>query len=1430
MSLQNRNSGSDEPQNPAGADTNEDPLFVQEHSPPPADLRTLILNRKESEKQLSLRFSLIQAILEGADSAIFSVDTQGCYTSFNKKHARDMQDLYGSAIMTGEKLAGFVPVEKDAGKILGLIRLALAGEPGTASDYFGDPARSRRYFDLSCYPVHNDTGLVNGVAVIVTDTTSRKQRELSLIGREERFRKLADDAPDLLFRISLPDGNYEYVSPASLTFTGYPPEIFYKKPGFLYELVHSSGKETFGRNLGLLMKGNNAPESEFQVVHKDGKVRWWFLRTTLIRDAAGNPIAAEGMVTDITDRKRAQIACEENEERFRTIVESADAGILVVDAETDGILDANPRALEMIGAIREKVIGSACHQVICPAEPGSRPVTDAGEPAEPSEQVIRTADGRRYPVKRTVVPAKISGRDVQIVSLIDLSEQKEKEDSLRQSDGLYRSFIAAGSDGIFRYAMDCEIPVTLPVDEQIALAIRHGHLAECNDAMARMCGYEQAPELAGQKLDAIMDVKNPRTLEYLRTFIRDGYHVAGYETEERDRAGTTRWFASSLDGIARNGCLGHLWGVKRDITASRNRELTLRESEGRYRGLVEHSADIIYSLSFSGEITAISPAVLPLLGYRPDELIGKNIRNFLKPESQQAVLDDIDRKKNGERSDSRYEIELLAKDGRCIPFEVSTGIRPEETESPGITGIAREITGRRKIEDALREREERFRILFQSMPSVAVQGFLPDYTVVCWNEAATKMFGYPASEARGKDIRDLIFPAGVRERETETCNRMASTGIPGPSAEEELRHRDGTQVPVFLSHTVVKIPGKSTILFCIGVDLTERKAAETALQDRADNLQLILEGAPFGTIVCELQDDGNLVVVSGNRSASRILGTDSSHLVGKTIEEVSPDLASAGIPDIFRKVVRGGEPFHRQAFEFPAGEVSRVFEIHAIPLAENRMTVFFEDISEKRNAEKELGLRETLFRSLIHNSPDIIQILDSDKQMVYSSLAFSKILGYPQESQTGRSIADLVHPDDLDHVMAYLDEVYAGETPKTTTVFRMLSADGNFQYMESVAMNLHGIPGVDGIVINTHAVHAQKEAQRALEESEERFRFIFTYSNDAMYLSEITPSGMPGKILAVNDAAIRQSGYSRDMLMQKNLPELCSRDLSHRLRALMMELFTRGEARFETETIKKDGSLLPVEISARLGKLRDMTYIIAISRDVTRWKREDRALRTANQKLQLMNIVAWHDIQNKVSDLRGYVEHSKDLVTDEKLKKFIDSENDVLRVIHRQLQYTKEYQEMGIHPPQWVNLPQVLRTIVSFKDLGPLKFRADLQDLELYCDPNIEKVFSCLIENTLIHAKKATGIHISCKKTTDGIRIIYEDDGIGIPAEKKKDLFTPGVGSATGFSLFFVHDILEISDMSIRETGEPQNGARFEISIPRGLYRTHLKDPGQMVS
>lgn len=229
--------------------------------------------------------------------------------------------------------------------------------------------------------------------------------------------------------------------------------------------------------------------------------------------------------------------------------------------------------------------------------------------------------------------------------------------------------------------------------------------------------------------------------------------------------------------------------------------------------------------------------------------------------------------------------------------------------------------------------------------------------------------------------------------------------------------------------------------------------------------------------------------------------------------------------------------------------------------------------------------------------------------------------------------------------------------------------------------------------------------------------------------------------------------------------------------------------------------------------------------DITERKHQQKALRIANQKLQLMNMVAMHDIQNKITGLRGYVELTRDMVTDSKAREFIRTEDEILKVIHRQIQYTKEYQEIGMHPPVWIHIREMLHQVIALGGYSGLAFFVDTGDLELYCDPVIQKVFIHLIENTRRHGRHATEIRIRYCSAPDGLTLIYEDNGYGIPADRKKDIFNRDIAKEAGFSLFFVHDILESADMEISETGDIKTGVRFEIAVPRGLFRFGKSQP-----
>ncbi|GEM_PF-3536096 len=219
-------------------------------------------------------------------------------------------------------------------------------------------------------------------------------------------------------------------------------------------------------------------------------------------------------------------------------------------------------------------------------------------------------------------------------------------------------------------------------------------------------------------------------------------------------------------------------------------------------------------------------------------------------------------------------------------------------------------------------------------------------------------------------------------------------------------------------------------------------------------------------------------------------------------------------------------------------------------------------------------------------------------------------------------------------------------------------------------------------------------------------------------------------------------------------------------------------------------------------------------------------LRLVNQKLDLMNIVAWHDIQNKITALRGYVELSKGMVQDEKAQEYLSREEEMLKTIHEHIQHTKEYYEMGEQPQQWVDIPQTLRRVLSLIDKKGITVTSDIGELKLFCDPVIEKAFFHLFDHTLSRSHGATTVRITAKESPAGLLLVYEDNGSGVPDKEKQSIFVRDVAKTSGFGLYFIHDILELSGMAIQETGTPGVSSRFEITVPPASYQVGVSDAG----
>jgi signal transduction histidine kinase len=220
-------------------------------------------------------------------------------------------------------------------------------------------------------------------------------------------------------------------------------------------------------------------------------------------------------------------------------------------------------------------------------------------------------------------------------------------------------------------------------------------------------------------------------------------------------------------------------------------------------------------------------------------------------------------------------------------------------------------------------------------------------------------------------------------------------------------------------------------------------------------------------------------------------------------------------------------------------------------------------------------------------------------------------------------------------------------------------------------------------------------------------------------------------------------------------------------------------------------------------------------------QKSEEALSRANKKLTILSSITRHDIKNQLMALVAYFELLKDeLGTNPTASEYLKKEMMIAEIIGLQIDFTKAYEDMGTTSPIWQNVNESVRRAVTALPMPAVRVDVDRSDLAIFADPLFEKVFYNLIDNALKYGGDTmTKISISCHETDKGLVLICEDDGVGIIEENKKHLFEQGYGKHTGLGLFLSSEILSITGIIITENGEPGNGARFEMNVPKGAYR-----------
>ncbi|MFA6333854.1 MAG: ATP-binding protein [Methanoregula sp.] len=224
--------------------------------------------------------------------------------------------------------------------------------------------------------------------------------------------------------------------------------------------------------------------------------------------------------------------------------------------------------------------------------------------------------------------------------------------------------------------------------------------------------------------------------------------------------------------------------------------------------------------------------------------------------------------------------------------------------------------------------------------------------------------------------------------------------------------------------------------------------------------------------------------------------------------------------------------------------------------------------------------------------------------------------------------------------------------------------------------------------------------------------------------------------------------------------------------------------------------------------------------DITDQCLAEDAITAANNKLMLLSTLTRHDIFNQMTALAAYLDLLEMDNRDPRAAAHISAMKKSLEVIRFQLEFTRDYQDLGLKKPEWQELETTVARAAESYAKESISIRCDTGPVEIFADPMIGQVFYNLIDNSLRHGgEKITGIRLSVLKDGPDLLMVYEDDGNGVLPEEKEKIFLKGFGKHTGLGMFLIKEILAITGITIRENGVQGNGVRFEIRVPAGKFR-----------
>jgi PAS domain S-box-containing protein len=869
-------------------------------------------------------------------------------------------------------------------------------------------------------------------------------------------------------------------------------------------------------------------------------------------------------------------------------------------------------------------------------------------------------------------------------------------------------------------------------------------------------------------------------------------------------------------------------------------ELKLRESELRFSRLAEASFEGI-GISNQGVVIDANDQLAVMLGYRPDEIIGKNAMDFVAPESRDLVLKNILAGFEGP-----YEHQAVRKDGSVFPVEVRAKSLPHNGRMVRVTAI-RDITRHKKSEEELRESKDFFRILFDESPIPIVLADLANGGITYVNQKFLKILGLPKKEIIGRNASELGLLNDPHDLERLTAILRAK-GFVDDIEVKSVTQQGGVGVNLVSMH-IVTLRGKPHGLTAIQ-DITERKRAEEALLKSEQKFSKAFRTSPTPGVITRMKDRRLIEV---NESFERLSGYRRSEILGRMARDLGLWVNPKDQDFVYRSLAKNGRVLN-QEYRFRIKNGSSIicrYSAEKIELeGEACLLISMVDLTDLRKAEEVVRESESKFRAIIEQASEGFILIDEKGRIIEWNLAQEAIMGLKRADMIGKNFLEISRfvtragERSAERLYSYRrqtgEALKKGRSPILNHPVEMTitQPNGDLKIIQQTAFAIKTESGFRiGIFIND--ITERKQAEQALKESEEKYRYIVERANDGFVIV------LDGKIVFANNKTAEISRYPLTKIIgmpfDKFLAPEEAPEIKDRYRRRISGEDVPGM--YETKVIAKDGRRIEVEFCIDLIHYKGQPAAFVMIRNITDRKKGQEAVEKAQRSYRLASLGTLaagisHEINQpltalkvKVDGLLYWGEKKPELLQKNILNhlQFVSDEADKINQIIRNMRSLIRHEKTHASP---VDVNETMRKSVSFvrQQLAShgieLKLRLSPAVPRVLTTPMfLEQVIVNLVQNAMNALDKLDKpdktITISTRMMKGDCAIEVSDNGPGIPPAYLDRIFDPlfttekdTEGKGMGLGLSIVQHFIDEMGGTIRFKNRSIGGAMFRIRIP----------------